>query len=74
MPSVAGRREEEISAVEVGTPDALEELAARLDDAGGEVQRPDTDELPGWRRLHVLDPWGNRLELLARERAGSAPA
>lgn len=54
-------------ALEVATPEALEELAARLEAAGVEVRRPASGELPGWRRLHVSDPWGNRLELLARE-------
>ena len=40
---------------------ALEELAARLADAG----RPTRwDALPGVRRVFTEDPWGNRIELI----------
>ena len=41
----------------------LEELAARLQDAGAPVTWD--DRLPGFRRFFTADPWGNRLELLA---------
>jgi catechol 2,3-dioxygenase-like lactoylglutathione lyase family enzyme len=45
---------------------ALEALAARLAQRGHE---PRWDaELPGARRFYIDDPFGNRLELLARER------
>ena len=37
----------------------LERLAARLGDVRWD------DDLPGWRRFYVDDPFGNRLELLA---------
>jgi catechol 2,3-dioxygenase-like lactoylglutathione lyase family enzyme len=46
-------------AVEPGT---LDELAARLSDAGAEVAWDAS--IPGVRRFYVEDPWGNRLELL----------
>lgn len=41
----------------------LESLAARLREAGVEVI---DDELPGYRRVYVADPFGNRLELMER--------
>jgi catechol 2,3-dioxygenase-like lactoylglutathione lyase family enzyme len=41
----------------------LDALAARLEAAGHPV-RWDA-ELPGVRRFHVDDPWGNRLEIVA---------
>jgi catechol 2,3-dioxygenase-like lactoylglutathione lyase family enzyme len=41
----------------------LDELAARLEAAGGRVEWDDS--LPGFRRFYTADPWGNRLELLA---------
>jgi hypothetical protein len=44
---------------------ALEALAARLGGAGVGVTWD--DELPGVRRFFTADPFGNRLELLARE-------
>lgn len=43
---------------------ALEELAGRLRAAGAPVE-PD-ERLPEHRRFYTRDPWGNRLELLAR--------
>ena len=42
--------------------DDLDEIVARLADAGHGV-RPD-DLVPGYRRCYVDDPCGNRLELL----------
>lgn len=44
---------------------ALEGLAAALATAGVEVRWADEAEIPGQRRFHVNDPWGNRLELIA---------
>ena len=41
---------------------ALDELASRLSAAGHEVTW--SDELPGYRRFHTYDPFGNRLEFL----------
>lgn len=41
----------------------LDALAARLRDAGVEVD--DDDSLPDVRRAYVHDPFGNRLELVA---------
>jgi catechol 2,3-dioxygenase-like lactoylglutathione lyase family enzyme len=47
-----------------GVPAAeLDELALRLEAAGGRVEWDDS--LPDVRRFYAADPWGNRLELLA---------
>lgn len=46
-------------------PAALRELAARLEGAGAPVVWDDA--LTGARRFYTSDPWGNRIELLARE-------
>lgn len=43
--------------------DELDELARRLETAGGQVEWDDS--LPGVRRFYTADPWGNRIELLA---------
>jgi catechol 2,3-dioxygenase-like lactoylglutathione lyase family enzyme len=40
-------------------------LLARLHEAGITVR--DAIELPGTTRCHILDPWGNRIELIADE-------
>ena len=45
---------------------ALEALATSLIGAGVEVRWADDAEIPAQRRFHVSDPWGNRLELIAR--------
>ncbi len=45
---------------------ALDDLANRLERAVVAVARPDPDEIPETARIFVADPWGNRLELLAR--------
>jgi catechol 2,3-dioxygenase-like lactoylglutathione lyase family enzyme len=52
-------------ALRVSSATELERLAARLEAHGVPISRPDPAEIPGVTRLHVLDPWGNRLELLA---------
>ncbi len=52
-------------AFRVSTPGALVQLALRLEEAGIEVRWADPDEMPGASRFFVLDPWGNRLELVA---------
>ena len=54
-------------ALRVGSVEALEEVAARLSDAGVDVTWADPDEIPGTSRFHVRDPWGNRLELVVRD-------
>jgi catechol 2,3-dioxygenase-like lactoylglutathione lyase family enzyme len=41
--------------------DDLQSMAARLTAAGYECVRSD-DEIPGVRRFHTFDPFGNRLE------------
>jgi predicted enzyme related to lactoylglutathione lyase len=41
--------------------DDLDALAARLTDAGHECTHTD-GEIPGVRRFHTFDPFGNRLE------------
>ena len=38
-------------------------LTARLRDAGIEIK--DDDNIPGVRRCHIFDPFGNRIELIA---------
>jgi catechol 2,3-dioxygenase-like lactoylglutathione lyase family enzyme len=53
-------------ALVVDSPATLDELAARLEARGSPVVWADQAEIPGReRRFHVLDPWGNRLEVLA---------
>jgi predicted enzyme related to lactoylglutathione lyase len=47
------------------TAEQLDELANRLEAAGGRVEWDDA--LPGVRRFYTADPWGNRLELLATD-------
>ena len=49
----------------VGSVAELEELAAALSREGKEITWADDAEIPGQRRFHVKDPWGNRLELVA---------
>jgi catechol 2,3-dioxygenase-like lactoylglutathione lyase family enzyme len=49
----------------VDSAETLAELARRLIAAGSVVEWADESEIPGRRRLHTVDPWGNRLELLA---------
>ena len=44
--------------------DALSELVARCEAAGYAVRRG--EDLPGVTRVHVDDPFGNRLELLEK--------
>jgi catechol 2,3-dioxygenase-like lactoylglutathione lyase family enzyme len=44
--------------------DDLDVLAARLEASGHQVER---GMLPGFRRVHVADPHGNRLEFLQAE-------
>ena len=44
---------------------ALKALAASLGDSGVDVVWADEAEIPGQRRFHVGDPWGNRVELVA---------
>jgi len=45
--------------------EALEEVVQRLARLGHEVDRREEHTFPGHRRVHVLDPHGNRVELLA---------
>jgi hypothetical protein len=51
-------------AFRLAAPD-LDQLANRLEAAGERVEWDDS--LPAVRRFYTTDPWGNRLELLARE-------
>jgi catechol 2,3-dioxygenase-like lactoylglutathione lyase family enzyme len=54
-------------ALTVDSVGALDELAGRLEAHGRPVEWADPAEIPGReRRFHVLDPWGNRLEVIAR--------
>jgi catechol 2,3-dioxygenase-like lactoylglutathione lyase family enzyme len=43
----------------------LEEVAARLDRMGYDVDRSEWSTFPGYRRVHTGDAHGNRVELLA---------
>ena len=52
-------------AFRVDSATALDQLAARLQEAGHEVTWADEAEIPGTTRFHVADPWGNRVELVA---------
>ena len=52
-------------ALAVESVDALAALAAVLDAAGVEITWADDAEIPGQRRFHVFDPWGNRIEIVA---------
>ena len=54
-------------ALRVDSREALDEIAARLRDAGVDVAWADPAEIPGTSRFHVHDPWGNRLEVVVRE-------
>ncbi len=53
-------------AFHVGTAADLEAVAARIEAAGGGIDRGQRDTFPGHLRLHTRDPHGNRVELLAR--------
>jgi catechol 2,3-dioxygenase-like lactoylglutathione lyase family enzyme len=52
-------------ALAVASVGELDALAASLEAAGIDVRWADDAEIPGQRRFHVSDPWGNRLELIA---------
>ena len=45
--------------------DDLDALRARVVSGGGEIE--DQPPLPGYRRFHAFDPFGNRLEFLEAE-------
>ncbi len=53
-------------------PEELDVLAERLAAAGSPVRWD--DRLPGARRFYTEDPWGNRLEILARSSEASPPS
>ncbi len=53
-------------ALHVSSSRELECLAAHLEANGVAVRWPDAREMPGTSRFFVDDPWGNRLELVAR--------
>ena len=53
-------------ALRVRSVEALERLAAHLAEHGCAVSWADSDEIPGATRFFVPDPFGNRLEVLAR--------
>jgi catechol 2,3-dioxygenase-like lactoylglutathione lyase family enzyme len=44
--------------------DDLEAVAGAVSAAGGEVDRSEEDTFAGYRRFHVRDPHGNRVEVL----------
>jgi len=41
--------------------DDLGAITSRLRDAGARFE--DADPIPGWRRIYVFDPFGNKIEL-----------
>ena len=54
-------------ALRVASSAALGAVARRLQAGGVEIAWADPAEIPGTSRFHVHDPWGNRLELVARD-------
>ncbi len=52
-------------ALAVGSVEELEALATALSADGIDVRWADDAEIPGQRRFHVDDPWGNRIEIVA---------
>ncbi len=52
-------------AFRVGDVHELARLAESLQSEGVEVCWADDGEIPGRRRFHASDPWGNRLEFIA---------
>ena len=46
------------------SPDVLVAVVARLERLGYDVDRSEWDTFPGYRRVHVNDGSGNRVELL----------
>lgn len=52
-------------ALRVRSTSELEDIGERLHEAGYDVEWAGDDEIPGVRRFHVHDPFGNRLELLS---------
>ncbi len=60
-------------ALRVASTAALRDVAARLEASGVEIRWADPAEIPGTSRFHVHDPWGNRLELVARDEPGTEP-
>jgi predicted enzyme related to lactoylglutathione lyase len=55
-------------ALRVASVRELEWLARRLEEGGCPVRWAERREVPGARRFFVDDPWGNRVELIARGR------
>ena len=49
----------------VGSDRALDELAGSLAGSGVEIRWADEAAIPGQRRFHTSDPWGNRVEVIA---------
>ena len=58
-------------ALHVTSTAALGAAARRLQAGGVEISWADPAEIPGTSRFHVHDPWGNRLELVARDEVGT---
>lgn len=49
----------------LGSRDELDEVAARLERLGFDVDRTERHTFPGHERVHTFDAHGNRVELLA---------
>jgi catechol 2,3-dioxygenase-like lactoylglutathione lyase family enzyme len=52
-------------ALRIASAGDLERLAAELEASGVAVEWADGAEIPGAARFFVIDPWGNRVELVA---------
>jgi len=52
-------------ALAVESIEAAEALAGAFSVSGVDVRWADDAEIPGRRRFHVDDPWGNRIEIVA---------
>jgi len=57
----------------VASAAALGSIARRLEANRVDVTWADPAEISGTSRFHVHDPWGNRLELVARDEVGANP-
>ena len=53
------------AAIRLGSTEQLDALAGRLEAAAVAIRWD--DRLPDARRFYAADPWGNRLEFLARD-------
>jgi catechol 2,3-dioxygenase-like lactoylglutathione lyase family enzyme len=57
-----------------GSNRELEKLAGTLAGSGLDIRWADDAEIPGQRRFHVSDPWGNRVEIIAASAGSYGPS